>query len=83
MSPGDGAGAAADAVVDLDGVYVPRMREAGHVAELVRPDNYLFGAASAMIELSGLVDDLRLQMTAEHRAPVVSAPAHDTEGRPS
>jgi hypothetical protein len=26
---------------------------------LVRPDHYLHGAASAMIELSGLVDDLR------------------------
>ena len=83
MFPGDGAGAAADAAVDLDGVYVPRMREAGHVVELVRPDHYLFGAASAMIELSGLVDDLRLQMTAEHPAPVASTPARVTEGRPS
>src|SRR5918992_6005644 len=42
VSPSDGASAAADAVV-LHGVYVPRMREAGHVAELVRPDHYLFG----------------------------------------
>lgn len=50
---------------------------------LVRPDRYLFGAASAMIELSGLVDDLRLQMTAEHPAPVASTPTHRTEGRPS
>ena len=37
VSAGDGAGAAADAAVDLDGVYLPRMREAGHVVALVRP----------------------------------------------
>ena len=53
------------------------------IGELVRPDHYLFGAASAMIELSGLVDDLRLQMTAEHLAPVASVPANCTEGRRS
>ena len=82
VSPGDPASAAAGAAIDLDGVYVPRMREAGHVVELVRPDHYLFGAASAMTELSGLVDDLRLQMTAKHTAPVASPPAHATEGRP-
>jgi hypothetical protein len=48
---GDGAGAAADAAVDLDDVYVLHMREAGHVVALIRPAHYLFGAASAMTDL--------------------------------
>jgi hypothetical protein len=73
----------ADAAVDFDGVCVPRTRETGHVVVLVRSDNYLFGAESARIERSGLVDDLRLQMTAEHPASVASTPAYGTEGRPS
>jgi hypothetical protein len=59
------------------------MREGGHVVELVRPDHYVFGAGSAMIELSGLVDDLRVQTTAEHPAPVASSPAQRMEGRRS
>lgn len=83
VSAGDGAGAAADAAVDLDGVYVPHMREAGHVVALIRPDHYLFGAASAMTDLSGLVDDLRLQMTAAHPAPVATIPIPYTKGRRS
>lgn len=72
-----------DAAVDLDGVYVPHMREAGHVVALIRPDHYLFGAASAMTDLSGLVDDLRLQMTAAHPAPVATIPIPYTKGRRS
>jgi flavoprotein hydroxylase len=83
VSAGDGAGAAADAAVDLDGVYVPHMREAGHVVALIRPDHYLFDAASAMTDLSGLVDHLRRQMTAAHPAPVATIPIPYTKGRRS
>ena len=53
------------------------------ITPILTEDHYLFGAASAMIELSGLGDYLRLQMTAEHPAPAASVPAHCTEGRRS
>ena len=81
VSAGDGAGAAADAAVDLDDVYMPHMREAGHVAALIHPDHYLFGTASAMTDLSGLVDDLRRQITAAHPALVATTPIPYTKGR--
>ncbi|MEV0396292.1 bifunctional 3-(3-hydroxy-phenyl)propionate/3-hydroxycinnamic acid hydroxylase [Polymorphospora rubra] len=54
-------GPASDAVVDLDGVYLPWL--AGHEADvaLVRPDFYVFGTATAD-DLPALVDDLREQV---------------------
>jgi hypothetical protein len=47
---GDRAGAAADAAVDLDDVYVPPAR-GRHVVALIRPDHHLSCAASAMTDL--------------------------------
>ena len=58
----------ADLVVDADGGYLPKLAAAGHVAALVRPDHYLFGVVAAIAELTGLVDDLRHQLTGGPRS---------------
>jgi flavoprotein hydroxylase len=42
----------------------PRLAAAGHIAVLVRPDHYLFGAAAAADEVPRLVADLRRQLGA-------------------
>lgn len=59
--------------------YLPHMREHGHVAALIRPDFYLFGAATDGPELRELVDQLREQLqrpsATSGRAP---APQHLT-----
>jgi 2-polyprenyl-6-methoxyphenol hydroxylase-like FAD-dependent oxidoreductase len=61
---GDADTTAVDGAVDLDGVYQNYLRTAGSVAALIRPDHYLFGHATALTDLPGLVDDLRGQLTA-------------------
>ncbi|WP_410641677.1 bifunctional 3-(3-hydroxy-phenyl)propionate/3-hydroxycinnamic acid hydroxylase [Amycolatopsis sp. lyj-346] len=57
------AGGSEHDVVDLDSVYLPYLERTGAVAVLVRPDFYLFGAAAGPAELTGLVADLRRQLT--------------------
>ncbi len=47
-----------DAWVDLDGKYIPFMERHGIEAMLVRPDFYLYGAASTASDINRLVDDL-------------------------
>ena len=54
----------AQIAVDIDGTYLPRLAAAGHIAVLVRPDHYLFGAAAAADEVPRLVADLRRQLGA-------------------
>lgn len=51
-----------DDAVDVDGIYLPHLAAAGHVAALVRPDHYVFGTAHTVSEIPGLIDDLRRQM---------------------
>jgi len=58
-SEGDTGGQA----IDVDGAYLEHLAAAGHVAVLIRPDHYLFGAVPSMAELSALVDDLSRQLT--------------------
>jgi flavoprotein hydroxylase len=48
---------------DLDGGYLPWLREQGAVAAVVRPDFYLYGTASTEAGLNDLVDQLRTQLT--------------------
>lgn len=47
---------------DLDGAYLPHLREHGHVAAIIRPDFYLYGTATTAQDLAGLVDQLRDQL---------------------
>ncbi|MGV9677941.1 bifunctional 3-(3-hydroxy-phenyl)propionate/3-hydroxycinnamic acid hydroxylase MhpA [Nocardia sp. NPDC003482] len=44
---------------DADNGYLPHMREHRHVAAIIRPDFYLFGAAHDAAELADLIDQLR------------------------
>ncbi|MTD55232.1 bifunctional 3-(3-hydroxy-phenyl)propionate/3-hydroxycinnamic acid hydroxylase MhpA [Amycolatopsis pithecellobii] len=52
---------------DLDGAYLPHLREHGHVAAVIRPDFYLYGAATVPGEVSGLVDQLRAHLRVRRR----------------
>ncbi|MFE9015758.1 bifunctional 3-(3-hydroxy-phenyl)propionate/3-hydroxycinnamic acid hydroxylase MhpA [Streptomyces cyaneofuscatus] len=51
-----------DGYLDADGGFLPHLREHGHVAAIVRPDFYLFGAASTGEELHELIGQLREQL---------------------
>ncbi|MFA3842596.1 bifunctional 3-(3-hydroxy-phenyl)propionate/3-hydroxycinnamic acid hydroxylase MhpA [Streptomyces aureus] len=51
-----------DAYLDTDNGYLPHMREHQHVAAVVRPDFYLFGAAATGQELHELIGQLRDQL---------------------
>jgi flavoprotein hydroxylase len=52
-----------DTAVDIDDVYLPYLAGSGALAVLIRPDFYLFGAASGRAELAALVDDIRSQIS--------------------
>ncbi|MFC0041490.1 bifunctional 3-(3-hydroxy-phenyl)propionate/3-hydroxycinnamic acid hydroxylase [Actinomadura rayongensis] len=52
--PGEGG-----AYTDADDAYLPHMRDHGHVAAVIRPDFYLFGAATTPADLHDLVGQLR------------------------
>jgi len=54
----------ADAVVDVDDVYLPYLARNAARAVLVRPDFYAFGAASDRDGLTALLEDLRGQLAA-------------------
>ncbi|MFC3578115.1 hypothetical protein ACFOZ0_33645 [Streptomyces yaanensis] len=47
------------AYLDVDDAYLPHMREHAHVAAVIRPDLYLFGAAATALELHHLIGQLR------------------------
>ncbi len=51
------------AVTDRDSVYAEYLTRLDAAAIVIRPDFYLFGAASTMAELPRLIDDLRAQLT--------------------
>ncbi len=53
----------ADEAIDVDGAFLAYLAEGGYVAALIRPDHYLFGAATSMSELPELVSDLRGQLS--------------------
>jgi len=53
-----GEKAAADALIDLDGKFIPFMLEHGIDSMIVRPDFYLYGAEDSTSDLNELVDDL-------------------------
>lgn len=50
------------AVLDTDDVYLPYLARNGAAAVLVRPDFYVYGACTALPDLSALVTDLRDQL---------------------
>lgn len=62
-------GAPPEGYLDAPDGYLPHLREHGHAAAVVRPDFYLFGAASDASGLRELVGQLRDQL----RHPVVTA----------
>ncbi|MGW2282740.1 bifunctional 3-(3-hydroxy-phenyl)propionate/3-hydroxycinnamic acid hydroxylase MhpA [Streptomyces sp. NPDC001770] len=67
--------APSDGYLDADGGYLDHMREHGHVAAVVRPDFYLFGAACSGQELRRLIGQLREQLHRPTAAgPVSPAP---------
>lgn len=51
-------GAAGDALVDLDGKFLPYMQERGIDTMLMRPDFYLYGSVGQVSEVNALIDDL-------------------------
>ncbi|MEV7981005.1 bifunctional 3-(3-hydroxy-phenyl)propionate/3-hydroxycinnamic acid hydroxylase [Streptomyces sp. NPDC086519] len=57
------AGAAPDAAVDIDGVYLPLLRAARARYLLVRPDHHVYGPARTSRELAALVDAFRSGLT--------------------
>jgi len=65
------------AVLDIDDVYLPHLRKAGHTGVVIRPDHYIFGTARTPVELSALVDELRQQLTATSAPAAPAAPAGD------
>ncbi|WP_052424587.1 bifunctional 3-(3-hydroxy-phenyl)propionate/3-hydroxycinnamic acid hydroxylase [Streptomyces fulvoviolaceus] len=44
---------------DIDDAYLPHLREHAHVAAVIRPDFYLFGAAGTPLELHRIIGQLR------------------------
>ena len=54
-----GAMAESGSLVDLDDKFIPFMARHGIEAMLVRPDFYLYGAASEVSEVNALVEDLQ------------------------
>lgn len=66
--------APSDGYLDAGSGYLPLMREHGHVAAIVRPDFYLFGAASTGQELRELINQLREQLH-HPRSPGAVSPA--------
>jgi hypothetical protein len=63
-------------------VYGEHLRTAGSVAALIRPDHYLFGNATTLTDLPGLVDDLRGQLTAAPAAGGPPAAPDEHDARP-
>ncbi|MFK4548053.1 2-polyprenyl-6-methoxyphenol hydroxylase-like FAD-dependent oxidoreductase [Streptomyces tendae] len=53
--------------LDTEGGYLSHMRAHGHIAAIIRPDFYLFGAAATGPELCELIGQLREQL--HHTAP--------------
>jgi 2-polyprenyl-6-methoxyphenol hydroxylase-like FAD-dependent oxidoreductase len=49
---------------DLDNAYLPRLREHGHAAAIIRPDFYLYGTATSADDLNALINQLRTQLNA-------------------
>jgi flavoprotein hydroxylase len=84
VAPGarqDAAGGDRDAggpALDVDGTYRAYLAAAGGVAALIRPDHYLFGTVPAMSDLSGLVAELRRQLTG--RGPIAPSDQPETGG---
>ena len=78
------------AAVDLDEVYLPHLAGQGHVGVVIRPDHYLFSAASTPVELSAQVDNLRHQLRAVpapalgqlHIPPIAEPAVADTGATP-
>ena len=60
--------------LDAEDGYLPHLREHGHTAAVVRPDFYLFGAASSSTELHGLLGQLREQLHWTGAPAVAPAP---------
>ncbi|GJF33442.1 3-(3-hydroxyphenyl)propionate hydroxylase [Kitasatospora sp. NE20-6] len=63
--------APADGYLDVDGAYLPHLREHHHAAAVVRPDFYLYGAATDPAGLHHLLDQLREGL--HHRSPLTAA----------
>lgn len=49
---------AVDVAFDVDGFYLPYMRDAGHEVMIVRPDYYFFGTAGTAAQLPALLEEL-------------------------
>lgn len=58
----DGAGSDGSDDIAVDVAFLPHLGVAGHVAALVRPDHYLFGAVPALDQVAGLIGDLQRQL---------------------
>ncbi|MFE0418456.1 hypothetical protein [Streptomyces tendae] len=63
---------------DIDHVYLRHFAETGHAAAVVRPDHYVFGAATQLADLGAVVDDLRRRLGAPQ---AVSDPLAPLTGR--
>ncbi|WP_043665205.1 bifunctional 3-(3-hydroxy-phenyl)propionate/3-hydroxycinnamic acid hydroxylase MhpA [Streptomyces xylophagus] len=77
--PDDPGAAAESAYIDTDNAYLPHMREHGHVAAVVRPDFYLFGAATTPAELHRVIGQLGAKL---HLLPPERPSPRSMPGRP-
>lgn len=65
-------GAQADALIDVDGKFLPYMQARGIDTMLVRPDFYLYGSVEQASEVNALVDDLAADL--ERHGVAIPAP---------
>jgi hypothetical protein len=71
-------------VVDLDGAYLRFLAEHRISAVLMRPDFVVFGVAGAPDQVSGLVEQLREQISYNHALPPKQKPTERSlDTRPS
>ncbi|MEU9025267.1 bifunctional 3-(3-hydroxy-phenyl)propionate/3-hydroxycinnamic acid hydroxylase [Actinomadura sp. NPDC048394] len=59
----DDAGAPVDGYTDTENAYLPHMREHHHIAAVIRPDFYLFGAAESPTGLHELIGQMRARLS--------------------
>lgn len=70
LHPADATDLPPGGYLDAEGVYLPHLREKAHTAALIRPDAYLYGAATDAASLRTLLATLRAQLRrTRHPAP--------------
>jgi hypothetical protein len=74
------AGPGSGPVTDVDGLLLETFSVAGRETTAVRPDNYVFGIASDIEELTSLVDQITAQLAKSATSPGLVSQAGRTVG---